>query len=57
MHHGRVVKRTGDGSNIEYRSVDDAVRCAGADQPAITQKGRFTRLSDHFLVDVDNGLG
>src|ERR1700735_5616599 len=28
LHHGRVVKRTGDGSLIEFRSVVDAVRCA-----------------------------
>jgi len=28
LHHGRVVKRTGDGSIIEFRSVVDAVRCA-----------------------------
>jgi TolB-like protein/class 3 adenylate cyclase len=27
-HHGRVVKRTGDGIIIEFRSVVDAVRCA-----------------------------
>ena len=27
-HHGRVVKRTGDGSIIEFRSVVDAMRCA-----------------------------
>ena len=27
-HHGRVVKRTGDGAIIEFRSVVDAVRCA-----------------------------
>ena len=27
-HHGRVVKRTGDGGLIEFRSVVDAVRCA-----------------------------
>jgi hypothetical protein len=26
--HGRVVKRTGDGIIIEFRSVVDAVRCA-----------------------------
>jgi adenylate cyclase len=26
-HHGRVVKRTGDGVLIEFRSVVDAVRC------------------------------
>jgi len=27
-HYGRIVKRTGDGSLIEFRSVVDAVRCA-----------------------------
>lgn len=28
VHHGRVVKRTGDGAIIEFRSAMDAVRCA-----------------------------
>ena len=28
VHNGRVVKRTGDGSIVEFRSVVDAVRCA-----------------------------
>ncbi len=28
LHHGRVVKRTGDGIVIEFRSVVDAVWCA-----------------------------
>ena len=27
-HHGRIVKRTGDGALVEFRSVVDAVRCA-----------------------------
>jgi len=27
-HHGRIVKRTGDGTLVEFRSVVDAVRCA-----------------------------
>ncbi len=27
-HHGRIVKRTGDGTLMEFRSVVDAVRCA-----------------------------
>jgi adenylate cyclase len=27
-HHCRIVKRTGDGSIVEFRSVVDAVRCA-----------------------------
>jgi len=28
VHHGRVVKRTGDGAIVEFRSVVDAVNCA-----------------------------
>ncbi len=28
VHHGRVVKGTGDGAIVEFRSVVDAVRCA-----------------------------
>jgi class 3 adenylate cyclase/DNA-binding response OmpR family regulator/tetratricopeptide (TPR) repeat protein len=28
MHRGRMVKRTGDGAIVEFRSVVDAVRCA-----------------------------
>jgi adenylate cyclase len=28
VHHGRVVKQTGDGALVEFRSVVDAVRCA-----------------------------
>ena len=27
-HHGRIVKGTGDGSIVEFRSVVDAARCA-----------------------------
>src|SRR5499426_3855466 len=28
VHKGRVVKRTGDGAIVEFRSVVDSVRCA-----------------------------
>ena len=28
VHRGRVVKRTGDGAIVEFRSVVDAVNCA-----------------------------
>ncbi len=38
VHHGRVVKRTGDGVIIEFRSVVDAVRCA-----IEVQNGMFER--------------
>jgi adenylate cyclase len=38
VHHGRVVKRTGDGSIVEFRSVVDAVRCAIEVQNAIVER-------------------
>jgi adenylate cyclase len=41
-HHGRIVKRTGDGSLIEFRSVVDAVRCA-----IEVQNGLIERDADH----------
>src|SRR5580700_3697613 len=37
-HHGRTVKRTGDGMFIEFRSVVDAVRCAVEVQTAMIER-------------------
>ena len=37
-HRGRVVKRTGDGSIIEFRSVVDAVRCAVEVQTGMVER-------------------
>ena len=38
VHHGRVVKRTGDGALVEFRSVVDAVRCAVEIQHAMVER-------------------
>ena len=38
VNRGRVVKRTGDGSIIEFRSVVDAVRCAVEVQTAMIER-------------------
>jgi adenylate cyclase len=38
VHHGRIVKRTGDGSIIEFRSVVDAVNCAIEVQRAMIER-------------------
>src|SRR5271169_5955492 len=38
VHHGGIVKRTGDGSIIEFRSVVDAVRCAIEIQHAMVER-------------------
>src|ERR1700757_2126331 len=37
-HHGRIVKRTGDGAIIEFRSVVDAVRCAVEVQTGLIER-------------------
>ena len=38
VHSGRVVKRTGDGTLVEFRSVVDAVRCAIELQNAMLER-------------------
>ena len=38
VHHGRVVKRTGDGVIVEFRSVVDAVNCAVEIQRAMVER-------------------
>jgi TolB-like protein/class 3 adenylate cyclase len=38
VHHGRVVKRTGDGAIVEFRSVVDAVNCAIEVQRAMIER-------------------
>jgi adenylate cyclase len=38
VHRGRVVKRTGDGALVEFRSVVDAVRCAVEIQHAMVER-------------------
>jgi TolB-like protein len=38
VHHGRVVKRTGDGAIVEFRSAVDAVRCAIEVQSGVVER-------------------
>jgi TolB-like protein/class 3 adenylate cyclase/Tfp pilus assembly protein PilF len=38
VHHGRIVKRTGDGSIVEFRGVVDAVDCAVEVQRAMVER-------------------
>ena len=53
-HHGRVVKRTGDGSIIEFRSVVDAVRCAIEVQNGLIE--RNTGLPPEKRIEFRVGL-
>jgi hypothetical protein len=49
--NGRVVKRTGDGSIIEFRSVVDAVRCA------IEVQNGMVERNDGFRPDAGRAQG
>src|ERR1700693_1574647 len=51
-HHGCIVKRTGDGSLIEFRSVVDAVRCAIEVQAGL---GEPTERRIEFRVGIHLG--
>ncbi len=39
-HHGRLVKRTGDGALVEFRNVLNAVRCALEVQTGMSERNR-----------------
>jgi adenylate cyclase len=45
VHNGRVVKRTGDGAIVEFRSVVDAVRCAIEVQNGMLERNAVFRPS------------
>src|SRR3974390_2127892 len=57
VHHCRVVKRTGDGILIEFRSVVDAVRCAIEVQSGMVERnaGVPTERRIEFRVGVHLG--
>ena len=56
-HRGRIVKRTGDGSIVEFRSVVDAVRCAIEMQTGLIERnaGVPTDRRIEFRVGVHVG--
>jgi adenylate cyclase len=57
LHHGRVVKRTGDGVLIEFRSVVDAVRCTIEVQNGMVERnaGLPPERRIEFRVDIHLG--
>src|ERR1700721_2667150 len=57
VHHGRIVKRTGDGSIIEFRSVVDAVRCAIEIQTAMVERNADVPLEKRIEFRVGIHLG
>ena len=57
VHHGRIVKRTGDGSVIEFRSVVDAVRCALEVQHAMVERNAGVALEKRIEFRIGIHLG
>jgi adenylate cyclase len=56
-HNGRVVKRTGDGSIVEFRSVVDAVRCAIEVQNGLIERNAGVALDRRIEFRVGVHLG
>src|ERR1700683_4059691 len=56
-HHGRIVKRTGDGSIVEFRSVVDAVRCAIEVQNAMVERNAGVPEDRRIMFRIGIHLG
>lgn len=54
VHNGRLVKRTGDGALVEFRSVVEAVRCAIEIQDAMHE--RNAGVADDRRIDFRMGI-
>jgi adenylate cyclase len=57
VHSGRVVKRTGDGSIVEFRSVVDAVRCAIEVQNAMIERNAGVPEDRRIVFRIGIHLG
>jgi class 3 adenylate cyclase/TolB-like protein/tetratricopeptide (TPR) repeat protein len=57
VHNGRVVKRTGDGVLVEFRSVVDAARCAIEMQRGMTERNAGWPLERRIEFRVGIHLG
>ena len=57
VHNGRVVKRTGDGSVVEFRSVVDAVRCAIEVQNSMVERNAGVPEDRRILFRIGIHLG
>ena len=57
VHHGRMVKRTGDGSVVEFRSVVDAVRCAIEVQNAMVERNAGVPEDRRIVFRIGIHLG
>ena len=56
-HNGRIVKRTGDGAIVEFRSVVDAVRCAIEVQNAMVERNAGVSEDRRIVFRIGVHLG
>jgi TolB-like protein len=57
VHHGRVVKRTGDGAIVEFRSAVDAVRCAIEVQNAMVERNAEAPADRRIVFRIGIHIG
>src|SRR3984893_6482504 len=57
VHHGRIVKRTGDGLLLEFRSVVDAVRCAIEVQNSMVERNAGVPEDRRIVFRIGIHLG
>jgi TolB-like protein len=57
VHHGRVVKRTGDGAIVEFRSMVDAVTCAIEVQRAMVERNAGVPEDRRIVFRIGIHLG
>ncbi|MGH6979834.1 MAG: adenylate/guanylate cyclase domain-containing protein [Stellaceae bacterium] len=56
-HNGRIVKRTGDGALVEFRSVVDAVRCAVEVQNGMAERNEGVQAERRIELRIGINLG
>jgi adenylate cyclase len=56
-HHGRIVKTTGDGMLVEFRSVVDAARCAVEVQQQMSERNANVPSDQRITFRVGINLG
>jgi TolB-like protein/class 3 adenylate cyclase len=57
MHHGRIVKTTGDGLLVEFASIVDAVRCAVEVQQAMPERNTGVAADNCIELRIGINLG
>src|SRR5450631_4096483 len=57
LHHGRIVKTTGDGMLVEFASIIDAVACAVAVQRAMLGRNIDVSMDKRIVFRIGINIG